>query len=705
MKSDIDRASILDRTSFSKSIFDVGLKAVNYHLTINESARNPDVNSNFNHNFEDWVCYSEEELEEMLLKNLGMLFREAISKLVAMGYDDDLVMQAILRNGRCWCGGMDVLSNTLQNVLCFLKDNSSWDSEESETSVADLKQLEEYSLAGMISLLIQERPHLSKGNAMYCLLMSDFHVGRASTLDIPMFLNHNNGYSSVTGNMESVGNNSVGMAPALCKFHGGWGFGNGGGSEFPANGVYSQRGVDVTLQREIEFPKRFDFTPAIKSLLKRNVAMFAAGFKADSKQGQAVLQAGPSCVASGVASTGVVSGVEVPVEQCEESQDSNNQEPFFTPMSPGGVNSVLSKFRDLNLDENFEYVAEDQKDEVILSLIHQIKDLEKQVKDRTEWAHLKAMQAARKLNNDSSELKMLREEREEILRLKKGKQTLEDSTMKRLGEMENALRKASGQGDRANASVRRLELENAEIKAEMEASKLSASESVNTCLEFAKREKKSLKRLLAWEKQKNKLQEEIAEVKGKIAELNQQKIQIEQVHKEVEVKWRQEMKAKELASAQVEEERRSKETTEASNKRKLEALRLKTEIDFQRHKDDHQRLEQELSRLKASAQYADLLHPLITLPTGNSDETNGQGETISMLLHEMELEDSSENGVHSDRECIFCLRDEVSIVFLPCGHQVMCNNCNDDYGKKGKAICPCCQIPIEQRIRVYGASS
>ncbi|KAK1394187.1 hypothetical protein POM88_013243 [Heracleum sosnowskyi] len=50
--------------------------------------------------------------------------------------------------------------------------------------------------------------------------------------------------------------------------------------------------------------------------------------------------------------------------------------------------------------------------------------------------------------------------------------------MKRLSEMENALRKASGQMDRANAAVRRLETENADIRAEMEASKLSASESV-----------------------------------------------------------------------------------------------------------------------------------------------------------------------------------------------------------------------------------
>ena len=171
-------------------------------------------------------------------------------------------------------------------------------------------------------------------------------------------------------------------------------------------------------------------------------------------------------------------------------------------------------------------------------------------------------------------------------------------------------------------------------------------------------------------------------------------------------KWREELKAKELALVQVEEERRSKEAAEASNKRKLEALRLKIEIDFQRHKDDHQRLEQELSRLKLSAQSTKLNHQPDNLLTGKSEGAKPQGETIARLLHELDkLEDSSEKDVNCDRECIICSKDEVSIVFLPCAHQVLCANCNDSYGKKGKATCPCCRVPIEQRIRVFGASS
>ncbi|XP_021828342.1 MND1-interacting protein 1-like [Prunus avium] len=702
-KPDFDYCCHIDRASISKSILESGLKPFNHHLgSNNDSTQNPKSSPSPNSNFDEggWGYCTEEQLEEILLKNLEFLYNEAISKLVALGYDEDAALKAILRNGHCY-GGMDVLTNILHNSLAYLNSNcgsSNGKSDEAEPVFADLRQLEEYSLAGMVCMLQQVRPHLSKGDAMWCLLMSDLHVGRASTMEIPVLpggVNENSG--SISSNVESGsnGNHSVGvMAPALCRFHGGWGFGNGGGSEFPVHGFFSY-GAELTLQRDIECPKRFNLSPSMKSLLKRNVAIFAAGFRANSKQLNAQPQACLSNLASG--DTPVALGSEVPVQQSEKTRNSKNQEV---------VNSVLSKFRDLNLDENLEFVGEDQKNEVIVNLLHQVEELEKQVKDRKEWAHQKAMQAATKLSHDLAELKMLRLEREETQRLKKGKQTLEDTTMKRLSEMENALRKASGQVDRANAAVRRLETENAEIRAEMEASKLSASESVITCLEVAKREKKCLKRMLAWEKQKIKLQEEIAEEKEKISELQQHLARMKHDQKEAEVKWGQELKAKEEALAQVEEERRAKEAAEASNKRKLEALRLKIEIDFQRHKDDLQRLEQELSRLKISAQSTELLHPSNALPKAISEGAKPQGETIAKLLRELDnLENSSEKEVSCDRECMICMKDEVSVVFLPCAHQVLCASCNEDYGKKGKATCPCCRAPIEHRIRVFGASS
>nr|DAD18165.1 TPA_asm: hypothetical protein HUJ06_019628 [Nelumbo nucifera] len=696
IKLDID-CNLSDRTGIPSSFHEFCLKPSD-HRSSDDDDQNGSGNPNINPNYDEsgWGYCTEDQLEELLLKNLEYLYNEAISKLVALGYDEDVALKAILRNGHCY-GSMDVLTNILQNSLAYLNSTfvnnlHNGNSEEPEPVFGDLRQLEEYSLAGMVCLLQQVRPHLSKGDAMWCLLMSDLHVGRASTMEIPVLPPTNGGAGSAggtgpvpgpgptAGNGEPTSNNPVGLAPGLCKFHGGWGFGNGIPSDVPIYGGFSSC-LETTLNKDIECPKRFNLTPSMKSLLKRNVAMFAAGFRANAKavvvQSQAQPQVCPSSLSGDEPPSGVASGSEVQAVQHEEPRDSQPSDV---------VTSVLSSLGSLSLEEKQDGGTADMKNEIILNLIHQIRELEGQVKDRKEWAHQKAMQAARKLSSDLTELKMLRMEREETQRLKKGKQALEDTTMKRLSEMENALRKASGQVDRANAAVRRLETENAEIRAEMEASKLSASESVTTCLEVAKREKKCLKRLLAWEKQKAKLQEEVAEEKQKIAQLQQQLTLVKESQRETE----------------VEEDRRSKEAAEATAKRKQEALRRKIEIDFQRHKDDIQRLEQELSRLKATAESTQLSNPSNTM----SAEAKIQKETNLKLIEELyKLEDSSDTETNIERECLICMKDEVSVVFLPCAHQVLCANCNEDYNKKVKATCPCCRVKIEHRIRVFGASS
>lgn len=512
-----------DKDAISKSIAESGLKPFRYHTASNDSS--PSLNSNPNLEETGWGYCTEEQLEEILLKNLEFIYNEAVSKLVALGYDEDVAVKAMLRNGHCY-GGMDALTNILHNSLAYLNSNSDGggNMDETEPVFSNLRQLEEYSVAALVCLVQQVRPHLSKGDAMWCLLMNDLHVGRASSMDIPVPGTGNPAPASGEG-----GGNSVGvMGPAFCRFHGGWGFANGGSLDFPVNGVFScGTEMNLQLQRDIEFPKRFNLSPSMKSLLKRNVAMFAAGFRANSKQLQAQAKTISGRSTAHSLDSFAATGTGVPADQSGgDSQNVDNQD---------AVNSVLSKFRDLNLDENLELVAEDQKDEVIVTLFHQIKDLEKQVNERKDWAHQKAMQAARKLSSDLTELKMLRMEREETQKLKKGKPALEDTTMKRLSEMENALRKASGQLDLANAAVRRLETENAEMKAEMEASKLSASESVTACLEVAKREKKCLKKLLAWEKQKAKLQQEISGEKQKISETQEMLVQIRQCQKEAEV--------------------------------------------------------------------------------------------------------------------------------------------------------------------------
>ncbi|XP_031483751.1 MND1-interacting protein 1-like [Nymphaea colorata] len=705
----------------------------------------------------EWGLCTEKQLEELLLKNLEFLYNEAICKIVSLGYDEDVALKAVLRNGHCYGSG-DVLSNIIHNALAYLTSDANGGLDESGFVFGELKQLEEYSLAGIVCLLQQVRPQLSKGDAMWCLLMSDLHVGRASALEFPLTSTEKDGVRNETEEgspLPSPGGVSVpvpirpplNLVPGAessetCKSYGGLGF-RGEGLTMsgitnvtdPTNLVPTTVNVDGDLSNLNE-------TPVGVSMLRRNAAAvfptrFPEVLKADGcnplsssagcyhdhpsltlcmhhHKGKSELgglsllknqadmvhgSTGAAHLVTVSARSELPSGIDsvskVSPENCENSKETDN---------PDIVSSIASNLENMHISDKLDGTS-DQRDEMISKLTHQIGMLERQLQERMEWAQKKALQAAKKLSSDLTELKMLRMEREETLH-QKNKQSLEDATMKKLSDLEAALKKAGAQVDRANAAVKHLETENAEIRAEMVAAKLSAAESVKTCLEVEKREKKIQKKLSAWEKQKTKLQEEVAEEKRKNNQLQQQLHLVKEAQKEAEIKWKHELEAKEKAISQVEEERRAKEGTQVNITRRQEALRRKIEIDFQRHKDDIQRLEEEYLRLKASSRSTQLNCSSTTQSTCDVDMAKKVKESHKKATNELDkTQESSCRENKCGRECVFCMREEVSIVFLPCAHQVLCVGCNEAHEKQPKKRCPSCDTGIEQRIRVYGVSS
>ncbi|KAK7309105.1 hypothetical protein RJT34_05584 [Clitoria ternatea] len=612
------------------------------------------LGSNSNPNF-DLACSvmcTKNQLEEILKKNMEIICKDIVSKLVALGYNEDAAVKSILQFGDFF-GGKDVASNILQNSMNCLKKGYLQKSG-LKPKFSNLRQYEESTLTKIVSLLQEERG-LSRGDAMWCLLMSNFHIGKASTIQISI------GNQCLSSNVIK----SINVE-------------NEEGLDFSTNMFY--RGLQ--LQRDIEFPKRFNLSSSMKFLLNQNVATFVAGYKANPKYSQIESKDFLDINVTSKLDSSSISRVSRAMVFGEQFGEIHNMH---------GQDDMLHKFLDLNIDEMVDFVPDDEKDVVIVSLVRQIKDLEKQVKERKDWAYQKAIQAARKLSNNLIEQKKLKLEREKNKRLENKTYLLRDTTLKKISEVENTLRKANGQMDQVNAIVKRVEMENTEIKAELEASKLSALESVTSCLQIAKREKRCLRRLTTLEKQKDKIQQDISNEKQKILEIQEEIARIKHHETEVEVIIKEELKAQEEALALIEQEYRSKETVEANNQRNLKALCLKVETDSQRRKDDLLRLEQEMSRLKASAQ---------------SKDVEPQRETIAKLLQELDnVEAFSGKEVKGNRECIACRKDDVSMIFLPCAHQVMCASCGEEYGRNGKVVCPCCRVSIQQKIRVFGASS
>jgi hypothetical protein len=114
--------------------------------------------------------------------------------LTSLGYSADVALHGVLCGGHC-CGPTDVITNIVTNTVDYLNNPTAITGSGSSLSSAtggsgfagfsDHRALEEYSLAGMVCLVKQHRRGISRGDAMWCLLMGNLHVDRACQIELP----------------------------------------------------------------------------------------------------------------------------------------------------------------------------------------------------------------------------------------------------------------------------------------------------------------------------------------------------------------------------------------------------------------------------------------------------------------------------------------------------------------------------------------
>lgn len=155
--------------------------------------------------------------------------------------------------------------------------------------------------------------------------------------------------------------------------------------------------------------------------------------------------------------------------------------------------------------------------------------------------------------------------------------------------------------------------------------------------------------------------------------------------------------------------RKEREQIEASTKSKEDMIKLKAENNLQRYKDDIRKLEKEISHLQLktdSSKIAALRRGIDgSYASKLTDVRNGQDHKQSRTCYTSEVLTafhycSETGGVRRERECVMCLSEEMSVVFLPCAHQVVCTTCNELHEKQGMKDCPSCRSPIQRRIPV-----
>jgi len=352
-------------------------------------------------------------------------------------------------------------------------------------------------------------------------------------------------------------------------------------------------------------------------------------------------------------------------------------------------------------EEQKVWIPQDKKDAIVLILVQRQKDLQAHMHDWTDWAQQKVMQVAHRLAKEKDELQSLRKEKEEADRLQEERHHLEESTRKKLLEMESAISRANAQLEKAEASARRREVENAQLTLQMEAAKRHAAESATNISELLKKDENSRKRSQRWESDRALLQEDLAAQKSKLSRVQEQLQHAKELKDQVQARWKQEEAGKVEAIALVTSERKEREQIETSMRSEENLLHLKAANDAQRYKSEIRALEQHIAQLKVSLDSLKVAAP----KWGTDNKTyalhlsEGRKNSNAQILSNIAVpQDLDFDDIQRDRECVMCLSEEMSVVFLPCAHQVVCVKCSDLHEKQGMKECPSCRTPIQRRV-------
>ncbi|CAL5064656.1 unnamed protein product [Urochloa decumbens] len=606
-----------------------------------------------------WLRFTADQLEDRLLKKLDEAYAAALTRLADLGHGEEASLEAVLRAGHCYGKLNDPVSNIVANARAYLSDPGHAGG---AGGFADLRRLEEYSLAGLVCLLQSSRPTLTRAEALWCLLSSDLRLEEAIAIGCSL---NGKPRPPPAAAAAAAAAESDERPPAVV--------------EAPQRGHIHYNNTTSTAAQD---PSLFDPETFMRLAI-----------------GQGPAAATISCLKA--AGWSRSSGA---------AMEGQPRESFAKKLSTEElIESVVAELEALDIDKKDPPDANpDPKNQMVRDLIKQTREMEAQLKERREWAQGKAIQAARKLGTDLTELRVLRMEHDENQRRKKEKQVMEDDTLKRLAHLENELKKKSGQLDRSNATVQRLEMENAEIRAEMEAAKLSASETEKQCQGMLRKEKKDAKKLEVWERQKAKLKEDIAEYKTKVAQAERELSEVNKAIKNMEIKIREDTRAKEENMALLEEERGKKEAAKADSERRLEELRRKKEVESQCYKDDLRRLQDELNRLQKSTGTNQPAVPS-TNPPGMTNRSTARAPKQQPIQRPTPASNRPPPQPalkpSRRRDCVVCKKEEACVILLQCAHQVLCVGCNKLHEDKGVARCPSCSVKIEERIRVFGAST
>lgn len=149
-------------------------------------------------------------------------------------------------------------------------------------------------------------------------------------------------------------------------------------------------------------------------------------------------------------------------------------------------------------------------------------------------------------------------------------------------------------------------------------------------------------------------------------------------------------------------ERKEREQIETSTKSVENALRLEAENDLLRCKNEIRRLEQQIAQVQLVKDSSNIAHLQWGADKSYASRFSHGRKNINTYISStiIDLQESETDELQREWECVMCLSEERSVVFLPCAHQVLCVKCNELHEKQGMKDCPSCRTPIQRRVLI-----
>jgi hypothetical protein len=183
---------------------------------------------------------------------------------------------------------------------------------------------------------------------------------------------------------------------------------------------------------------------------------------------------------------------------------------------------AISKINCSYDEDQKAWIPQGRKAELVSILVRRQKEMQARMQDSTAWAQDKVVRAARHLAKEKEELQALRKEKEESDRLQEEERTLEENTRKKILEMESAISRTNAHLEKVDASARRREAENAQLRIQLDAAKRHEVESAIKLDELSRKNEETLKRSQYCESERAVLQDELAAEKSKLSKVLQQ---------------------------------------------------------------------------------------------------------------------------------------------------------------------------------------